>query len=381
MMNTSFDDLRPYVEAEIAPAMQRIAESEYFPMMSQFIFPDKEVEEVRNAVRQIRTTDEFQQQIMYCLHQKILDLSVESFTYEGLEYVDPAKSYLFISNHRDIMLDSSLLQYVLFTNGFRTTEITFGDNLMNSQLMIDVGKSNKMFKVVRGGNMRDFYNKSLHLSNYIRHTIKEKHESVWIAQRGGRTKDGNDTTDQGIIKMFCMSDTDDLVRSISELNLVPVAVSYQIESCDILKTRELYLSHNRTKYEKQPGEDLNSILTGVMQQKGKIHLCICEPIRRDELEAIEYNQPNEFYKAIAALVDRRILRHYKLYNNNYIAHDIRSGSNTCSAYYTPDEKAAFIARTEAMLRQVEGEKDVLMSIFLGIYASPVDNRAEIESCK
>ena len=374
MINTLFDDLRPYNQEEIAPAMQRIADNEYFPILAQFIFPQKDVEEVRNTIRQIRTTGEFQQQIMYFFNQVVFERSVTSFTYDGLTYLDPAKRYLFISNHRDIVLDSALMQYMLFINGFRTTEITFGDNLMSSQLIIDIGKSNKMFKVIRSKNMRDFYSNSLHLSQYIRHTIKEKHESVWIAQRGGRTKDGNDATDQGIIKMFCISEPDDLVRSADELNMVPVAISYQNETCDVLKTRELYLSRNEAKYIKQPYEDLNSILTGITQPKGDIHIYISEPIRRTELEAIGYTQPKEFYKALAALIDKRIHKNYRLHNNNYIASDIRSGKDTYAAHYTQEEKSAFIARTEEMLRQVEGEKDILKSIFLGIYANPVENQ-------
>ena len=378
MTNTCFEDIRPYIDAEIAPAMQRIAASEYFPLMAQFIFPGKDVEEVRHLVRQIRTIYEFQMQVMYYFNKIVIEQSANSFTFEGLEYLDPAKCYLFISNHRDIMLDSALMQYMLHINGFRTTEITFGDNLMSSQLIIDIGKSNKMFKVVRGGNIRDFYSKSMQLSEYIRYTINKKKESIWIAQRGGRTKDGNDMTDQGIIKMFCMSDTDNLVRSADELNIVPVAVSYQIESCDILKTREIYLSRNEAKYIKQPGEDLKSILTGLTQQKGNIHICICEPVRRAELEAIDYNQPNEFYKALATLIDCRMHKNYKLHNNNYIAHDIRSGKDTYVAFYSQQDKFAFIKRIEQMLRQVEGEKDVLTHFFLGIYANPVENKKTIK---
>ena len=374
MMNTCFEDLRPYVDTEIMPAMQRIAASEYFPMMAQFIFPEKDVEEVRSLVRQIRTINEFQMQIMYYFGKIVMEHSIDSFTFDGLEYLDPAKCYLYISNHRDIMLDSTLMQYVLYINGFRTTEITFGDNLMSSQLIIDIGKSNKMFKVIRGGNMRDFYSKSMQLSEYIRHTINEKKESVWIAQRGGRTKDGNDMTDQGIIKMFCISNTDNLVHSAEELNMVPVAISYQIESCDILKTREIYLSRNEAKYIKKTGEDIHSILTGITQQKGNIHISICEPVRRTEIEAIEYNQPNEFYKALATLIDCRIHKSYKLHNYNYIAHDIRSGKETYNAFYSQQDKFAFIERMEQMLRQVEGEKDTLIQIFLGIYANPVDNQ-------
>jgi hypothetical protein len=379
MTNTQFDDLRPYIQEEIAPAMQRIADSEYFPVLAQFIFPDKEVEEVRNFVRQIRTTPEFQFGVMYYFNKVVIERFATSFTFDGIDFLDPGKRYLFVSNHRDIVLDSSITQYMLYISGFDPTEITFGDNLMSSQLIIDIGKSNKMFKVIRGGNIRDFYKNSLHLSNYMRHTITEKKESIWIAQRGGRTKDGNDMTDQGIIKMFCMSDTDDLIRSADELNIVPVSISYQIEPCDVLKTRELYMSLNGAKYVKQKGEDLNSILTGITQQKGNIHVCVCEPIRRTELESIAYNQPNEFYKSLTMLIDRRIHNSYKLHKNNYIAHDLRSGKATFTAHYTPEEKTAFIARTTQMLQQIEGEKEMLMSIFLGIYANPVENQLKIRN--
>ncbi|MDR2232586.1 MAG: acyltransferase [Tannerella sp.] len=375
-MNPLFDDLRPYIDEEIAPAMQRIAASEYFPVIAQFIYPEMDVEEVRNTIRNIRSIYEFQSRIMYTFNEEIVRKTAGQLSFDGFERLDPTKCYLFISNHRDIMLDSSLLQYVLHINGFRTTEITFGDNLMSSQLLIDIGKSNKMFKVIRGGNMREFYEKSLHLSRYIRYTINEKHESVWIAQRGGRTKDGNDMTDQGIIKMFCMSESHDLVKAADELNMVPVAISYQIESCDILKTRELYLSRNGAKYVKQPGEDLNSILTGITQQKGNIHISVCEPVSRRELEAITFHQPNEFYKSLATIIDRRIHQNYKLHNNNYIAYDMLTGKDTFNNYYTAEEKSLFIERTHRMLRQIDGDRDMLMSIFLGIYANPIKNSIE-----
>jgi hypothetical protein len=372
-METDFDDLRPYDQSEIAPAMQRIADSEYLPIMAAYIFPEKTTGEVRNLLSNIRTTDDFQFRIMLPFNQEILRKSVTAFTCDGLAHLNPEKRYLFISNHRDIMLDSSLLQMAFHANGFRTTEITFGSNLMCSQLVIDIGKSNKMFTVFRGGSPRDFYRNAMRLSEYIRHTVTRKKESVWIAQRNGRTKDGNDITDQGIIKMFCMSDCSDLPRSIHDLHLVPVAVSYQIESCDILKTRELYLSRNGRKYVKRPEEDLASILTGITQPKGNIHICICDPLREEELRAIRYQCPNEFYKSVASLIDRRIYRGYKLHSNNYIAHDLRSGRDTYAACYTPEEKAQFLARYEQMLQQIGGDEPVLRSIFLGIYANPVDN--------
>jgi hypothetical protein len=234
-----------------------------------------------------------------------------------------------------------------------------------------------MFKVIRSSNIREFLKNSMHLSEYIRYTITEKGESIWIAQRNGRTKDGNDATDQGIIKMFCMSKTSDLVNSIDELNIAPIAISYQIESCDILKTRELYMTQNIDKYIKQPGEDLNSILTGITQPKGNVNISFCKPITKDELD-FNHKIPNEFYKNLAILIDRRIYKHFKLYNNNYIAHDLRSGKTTYANHYTKEEKDAFIKRCDYMLTQIEGDKDSLTSIFLGIYANPVETNNSVQ---
>ena len=371
-MQDKFDDIRPYYTSEIHPAMLRIAGSEHFGMLSQYIFPEKDVEDVRNMVRNIRSTEEFQAKVMYQVNRQFVARSMTNFSIDGIDRLDPQKRYLFISNHRDIMLDSSLLQYILHKNNLRTSEITFGSNLMNPQLVVDIGKANKMFKVIRSSNIREFLNNSMHLSEYIRYTITEKGESVWIAQRNGRTKDGNDATDQGIVKMFCMSKSSNLASSIDELNIVPIAISYQIEPCDILKTSEIYLTQKTDKYIKQPGEDLNSILTGITQQKGNVNISFCEQITKEELE-FEHKIPNEFYKNVASLIDKRIYKHYKLYNNNYIAHDMRSGKAMYSNHYTKEEKDAFINHCDYMLSQIEGDKDTLMSIFLGIYANPVDN--------
>jgi len=374
-MNPKFDDIRPYIDAEIPAAMKRISESEYFPAIAKYIFPEKELSEVQEMLCRYTCIDDFQFKAMYAFNGQMMKRSVNEFTYSGFERLDPAKSYLFVSNHRDIVLDSLLLQYALHLEGFPTTEITFGSNLMSSQLIVDIGRSNKMFKVMRGENPRDFYKTSLHLSEYIRSSITQRGKSIWIAQRNGRTKDGNDATDRGILKMFCMSGGKDIAQSLCELNIVPIAISYEWEPCDFFKTREVYLSRNGTKYIKEKNEDLISILTGVMQPKGNIHISICEPLRREELLPPENGKSsNDFYKTAVNLLDKRIYKNYKLHATNYIAHDIRSGTHTFAAHYTPDEKEKFVQRFQQDLKQIEGEKGVIKSIFLGIYANPVDKK-------
>ncbi len=370
--NPDFDDIRPYYDEEFPAAMQRIASSDVFPLLASYVYPDMTIEAVRQHVCSFRTIREFQHDTMAEVNRQIIARSITEFTCEGLERLDPKRQYLYVSNHRDIMLDACLLQYFLVINGFETTEITFGANLMTHPVVVDVGKSNKMFRVERpGSDLRQFYRSSLHLSEYMRWCIKEKGESVWIAQRNGRTKDGRDATDQGIIKMFCMSEPKDKIKALAELNIVPVAVSYEWESCDVLKALELYQSQY-ARYVKKPGEDLNSILTGIMQHKGRVVFHLCEPIRTDELEAFENMTNSEYHKAVAGLIDRRIKSAYRLFPNNYIAHDMLYGNTKYRDKYTNEQYEAFEKRLAKLDRYEENcDMERLREIFIGIYANPV----------
>lgn len=373
-----FDDIRPYYNDEIPAAMQRITEATSFPLLASYVFPDRNIDDVRREMLQYKTIRDFQLGIMYWANKQILKTSSTDFTYSGLEYISHDKNYLYVSNHRDIMLDASLLQDALIDSHYDTCEITFGANLMQGQVVIDVGKSNKMFRVERpGGSIKEFYKSSLHLSDYIRTTLIEKKQSVWIAQRNGRTKDGIDRTDQGIIKMFGMSRTDDKVESLAELNIVPVAVSYEWESCDILKTIELY-ERQRGPYIKKPGEDLNSILTGITQPKGKIHIECCKPITREDLLPFSDCTSGDFHKQVANLIDQRICSAYRLFSNNYIAHDIRYGNKQYAENYTLEEEKAFRERMRKLFARYAEECDIeaLADIFLGIYANPVDSKIQ-----
>lgn len=378
-MNDMFDDIRPYYDSEIPAAMTRIADAPLFPVLASFVFPDKPMEEVREMVRSLTSTAEFQSEVMYHANRKIIGNSIDEFTYGGLENIDRDRRYVYLSNHRDIMLDASLLQNVLVDNGHDTAEITFGANLMQGELVIDIGKSNKMFKVERpGGSIREFYKASRHLSDYIRHTITEKRQSVWIAQRNGRTKDGLDHTDQGIINMFRMSHDGDKVTSLAELGLLPVSVSYEWEPCDVLKTLELY-ARGKGPYVKKEGEDLNSILTGILQPKGRVHFQICKPLTEEDMMPFADLLSNDFNKHVASLVDQRVYAAYRLWPNNYIAHDILNSSDAYVAHYTPEQKNAFINHMSQLDEYApSADLNELKTIFLKIYATPVDSAEAIE---
>ena len=369
---SQFDDIRPYYDEEIPAAMQRIVSSDFFGLLCSYVYPGRNPEDVKKMMLSFRKTTDFQYEVMHCVNEQVIRRSTTGFTCQGMDQIDPNRQYLYVSNHRDIMLDASLLQQALVNSGRDTCEITFGANLMSSPLVIDIGKSNKMFRVERGGNLKDFYLSSKHLSDYIRFVITQKGQSIWIAQRNGRTKDGIDATDQGIIKMFCMSCPEDKIKALSDLHIIPVSVSYEWESCDILKALELYESRF-SKYIKKPGEDLNSILTGIVQPKGRVNMTLCPEITEAELRQFDGCTNNEYHKQVALLLDERINGAYQLYPNNYIAHDLRYGQTLYRDKYTEEQRQDFLAYMERLNKYEITEPDVLKDIFLGIYANPVKN--------
>lgn len=349
--------------------MQRIVQSVHFPAACGLLFPGEQPEQVAQRLLSCHTIDEFQSRIMYSLISTIVRRSTDGLTVSGLDRLDPNKSYLFVSNHRDIMLDAGFMQVLLSDTGLKTSEITFGANLMQGQLMVDLGRSNKMFRIERPSTVvsfRDYLTKLKHVSAYIRYAICQKNESVWIAQRNGRTKDGMDVTDQGIINMFCLSGGEDRGQSLGELNIVPVAISYEWEPCDKLKALEMFARESGEPYVKKPGEDLNSILTGITQPKGRVHLAAGKPLTAEALRPYDGWPTGDYNRQVASLIDQSITASYRLYPNNYIAAWMLSGKK--SGDFTPEQQQLFEAHVE---RQVKGCPEKVRDILLHIYANPV----------
>jgi len=374
-MVNEFEDIRAYTNSEISEAMKRIVLNPLFDQVVKFLYPDLAIEDVRNKFRLIDSAYRFQMEVMDFAIRKILKLSSSGLSFEGIEHLSRSKNYLFLSNHRDILLDSALLQLILVENKFESTEITFGDNLMNSEFIVDIGKSNKMFTLRRGGTKREIFTNSVHTSKYIRSAISKKLQSVWIAQRNGRSKDGNDQTQQAVLKMLSMSGGKDFVQNFAGLNIVPIAVSYEYDPCDYLKTREIYLSR-RQPYEKTSNEDLESVIFGINQFKGKIHLSVTPPVLESELFQIQESSKNERIQDLANLIDKRVYKYYKLFKNNYIAYDMIYGKHFENKYSVLED-VAFKAYVQKSLLEIAGDKAELEAIFLAIYANPVVNRLKM----
>ncbi len=376
MNENEFEDIRPYTDAEAVEALARMSRHPMMPVVSKYLFPSVPASAMSHMLRGIGSIDQFQNEVMMGVIDGILARTSDGFTCSGIEHLKGIQGrFLAVSNHRDIVLDPALIQYVMKQAGLPFTEICVGSNLVTSQLLEDLLRSNRMIKVIRGIKARELYLSSQRLSQYIRERITSGGASIWIAQREGRTKNGLDTTEQGLLKMFDMSGTGTFEENFRELNIVPMSISYEYESCDARKAREVLL-RREGPYIKKEDEDLHSILTGIRQAKGHIHLEIEEPLTAEEIFEASKCEKNDRYQSIRHLLDRRIIAGYKLWKTNYMAHDLLYDKREFAeeGRYTEQDLAAFEKYIGHKLGKLERRLDraELRKIFLGIYAGPVD---------
>ena len=367
-----FENTRPYNDDEIAAAAARVADNPFFENIVHYLFPLQSPTTIKQNFLKINSIKEFQQHYMLHAINSILAQTSTDLECSGFEQLDAKRNYMFVANHRDILLDAAIFQVLLDRHGLDTSEITFGDNLMQGSLVIDIGKMNKMFRIVRGGSVHDFYRNSLEVSSYMRYALLEKKQSVWIAQRNGRTKDGNDRTAIAVLKMFSLSSSAPFVENLGELNITPIITSYEYEPCDFLKTQELYISQYQ-RYIKEPGEDLNSIIKGIKQQKGGISVVVTPTITLEELQYCDTFDKNEKFAQLAKKIDERVFKHYKLWKTNYIAYDLLHNTDQFAKNYTAHEKSDFETYMKNGIRSLIGDKEELKNLFLGIYAHPINN--------
>lgn len=370
---SEFESISPYTDEEAVEALGKVADNPVITEVSQYFFPNESPDFLKKLLKSVKGIDDFQIMVMSKVVEWVLDHTAHIFSYDGVSNINRNKGkFLALSNHRDIILDPAITQLVLYRNGIPMTEIAVGDNLITNKFIEYLIRSNRMIKVVRGISARELYLSSQMLSKYIRLNITEQKSSIWLAQRQGRTKDGLDITEQGLLKMLDMSGTADFRKNFEELNIIPMSISYEIEPCDILKARELLISRSR-KYAKAQGEDLNSILTGIKQQKGNIHLNIGKPLTSEEIAVASLCDKNDRYQLIRHAVDLRVIEGYRLWKTNYLAYDIVNKTTKYSDKYTVSDIDWFTDYMEHQLETVEKELDraALKDIFLHIYANPV----------
>ena len=379
MNEQDYTSISPYTDQEAVEALKRVARNPFLPVVSKFFFPGAPLNTFRKLLKEIHSIDDFQEIVMSRMVSTAIERSTSGFSYEGVENISGNGKFLAVSNHRDIILDPALFQYVLFSNRLQMTEICVGSNLLESNKVVsDLLRSNRMIKVIRGISARELYLSSKLLSSYIRERITSGGSSVWIAQREGRTKDGFDKTEQGLLKMFDMSGEGSFQENFEALNIIPVSISYEYESCDIRKARELLISE-KEKYVKKKHEDTHSIISGVKQWKGGVNLFIDKLLTGEEIAQAAQLGKNDRYQALRQILDNRIIRGYKLWKTNYMAYDLLHGENKYADRYSAEDLEKFKAYTEHKLSKVERslDRDALRIKFLQIYGNPVVNKESI----
>lgn len=373
MPGNEFDAIRPYHQNEIPAALNRIASNPHFRQLLNYLFPPEKHEEIINSLKYFSTTENFQKEVMKPVIRSIVQKTAASLTFSGIGNLSHDKANIFIANHRDILLDSALLNLILIENDFNTCEITWGNNLIISPFVEDIGKSNKMITVFRNGSPKEMLQNSQLLSRYIRRSVTQNNQSVWIAQRKGRSKDGTDTTDMSVLKMLILTRQNGIIESLKDLNITPVTISYEWEPCDSLKVRELYISEKH-EYVKEKNEDIDSILGGVVSEKGRIHLHIGKPIN-DELDGLDVDvRVNKLLQKIAGLVDHHIHAGYKLWPSNYLAYDLLTGNTQFANKYDDKTREKLNRRLGRTINMIDGNRVKITDLFLRLYANPVFNR-------
>lgn len=364
-----YDHIRPYHDDEVNVALLRAARHPMFKVLLQFTFPNKSEIEIESVLKECYSIADFQEKVIYRSVTNLLEKSTEKFTQSGFDALSKDQSYLYLSNHRDIVLDTSLLNMTLIDYGLVTTASAIGDNLVQRDFLMELSRLNRNFLVLRSQSPRELLLSSKLLSQYIKHLLVE-HRSVWVAQREGRTKDGLDKTQQGVLKMITIARGKmPLVQYLRELNIIAISISYEYDPTDILKVPELIAKQENLPYIKTENEDFNSILKGALGNKRNIHIA-ATPIPDDVYDDIENidESDNDKLKAFAGELDKVIWRNYKLWPTNYIAYDLYHSGKKYQGKYDKKEFRHFQRRLEV---RVNVKNKMEVDSFLLMYANPV----------
>ena len=375
---SKFDSIRHYHDSEVQEALSSILNHPMFKSLIAFTFPEKSETELKEIFSSINSIDDFQSKFVYHSLQRVLAISSEGVTTSGFEKLDPDGAYLYISNHRDILLDTSLLNVLLMEHGKKLTASAIGDNLVKKSFVLARARLNRNFLVRRGLSPRELLMSSKLMSEFIYHMLSDEKRPVWIAQREGRTKDGNDATNPGVLKMIGMaSDEKDVMDYFKKLKIVPVSISYEYDPTDKLKMPQLLAQLKDEVYIKGKNEDFVNIMSGLLGQKKHIHIHIGDVID-SEIDVIkeEFDSSNKQVQALANVLDREIISNYKLWPTNYIAYDVVHKSNKFENKYTENEKQVFLKRLGL---RVDKENEPLLQGFLAMYSNPVVNKMKYEN--
>lgn len=376
-VSPNFEDIRPLNQDEVQAAIEELLASEEFRHALRYVKPDLDWDQLSAAMRACKTKEQFKSTLAYDAVMTVAKKTTFSLTISGRSRLPEGKpACTFISNHRDIVLDASFLNVMLYDVGYGMTQVAIGDNLLIRPWIKTFVRLNNSFIVKRGVSVRQMLEVSGTLSAYINHTIKDTKESIWIAQREGRAKDSNDRTQPSVLKMLCMAGGKDIIGNLKSLNIIPVAISYEFDPCDYLKAQEFQLKRDNPEYHKTQRDDLLNMETGILNNKGRVHFTISQLIN-DQLDQLDPNMDrNELFAAVASIIDKEIYRHYRFYPNNYVAYDLLSGTRRFSDHYGLKDKKAFEEYLQKQLDKIvipNKDENFLRKKILEMYANPLKN--------
>lgn len=370
-----FNEIRCYSDAEASFVISQIFARPEIKKILAYVLGEDYAEYFLRTLPEMKTIDDFQRIVIIPVLMAIEHKTCTSVTLNGSEKINKEKGALYLTNHRDIVLDSAFLNIHLYLKGFNTSQIGIGNNLLIQPWIEHAVRLNKSFIVRRNGSIKEQLLISKNLSEYIRYVITERKDAVWLAQREGRAKDSNDVTQSSIIKMLNMSSKSSFVESVNELNITPIAINYEYDACDFLKAKEFQLKRDNPQYKKSPMDDLLSMQTGLIAPKGRVSYNVCDPIVAPE----EWNElaKNEQVSLLTAEIDKRIHANYILYPNNYVAADLLTNSNKFSDKYTQKDEEKFISYVDKQLNKVDipnPDFPFLRHMIYTMYANPVLNQ-------
>ena len=372
-LEKEFEKIRPYKDKEVPLAIKKLLKHEKLESLLPSLSVGREKEEVLSLLNSVKTIYDFQTHFSQVFLKYIIKTTSDGFSFSGLENIKN-KAHLFIANHRDIILDTAFLQMMLYDNDLPTTQITVGDNLMKNSLFNLLGRLNKVFTLKRGGGRIEMYKNAVIHSRYINKTILEDKESMWIAQRDGRTKDGDDKTQQGLLKML-LGDRRDVADALKELAIVPVSISYEFEPCLKTKVKELYHLQEEGAYSKEENEDMKSSVQSIFAQKGRIYLAFGKPLNKIFISEDNLNlSNNDIINLFVEEIDKQIYSNFKLWPNNYIAFDLLEGKGQFKKEYSEEEFEKFNSYISETIKKIQGDAETLRELALKIYANPVKNK-------
>ena len=368
-----FDDIRPFYDSEFHDKMKVLVTEPGFEHAVRYVLRDINYELFCQELLTIDNKKDFQLLVMRSFLEGLTQKTTKGLTGNNLDVLDKAKSYTFMSNHRDIVLDASLLNPLLIRNG-----IAIGNNLLIYDWISDLVRLNKSFIVKRDVGVRQMLDAARQLSGYIHFAITKKNESVWIAQREGRSKDSDDRTQESLIKMLGISGEGDLINNLKEINIVPVSISYEYDPCDYLKAHEFLLKRDNPDFKKSQRDDLHSMEIGLLGFKGRVHFQI-SPCINDELDKLSaIDEKSELLSNILKVIDKAIHTNYKIYPGNYIAYDILDGQKRFADRYTNKDQTTFANYLNSQLAKIPDvtskDKDFLKERILSMYANPLKNQ-------